>query len=186
MAAKANKKPVKTSKAKPAKKPAAKTAKKLTAKAAAKKAAAKPVKKAAAKKATAKKPAAKKATKPVAKTATKPVAVNTKSTKTANIKWSNFLTPLDDRLIVEMSAAEKITAGGLYIPDTVSDMSGNYQGKVLVVGRGHRDKFGKVTPMDVKTGDVIVFAEFSGSKMELNGKDIRILRESEVLGIVSQ
>lgn len=176
MAAKAKKKPVKTSKAKPVKKPVAKAAKKVAGKTA-KKTTAKPAKKALAK-------PVKKLAKPVVKA--KPVVANTKLAKTANINWSDFLTPLDDRLIVEMSAAEKITAGGLYIPDTVSDMSGNYQGKVLVVGRGHRDKFGKVTPMDVKTGDVIVFAEFSGSKMEFNGKDIRILRESEVLGIVSQ
>ncbi len=166
-----------------AKKPAAKkpAVKKAAAKKTAPKAKAKaPVKKAApakAKKTASAKPAAK-ASKPAAKTAPKSSA--------QNIKWDQFLTPLDDRLIIEIVSGEKMTAGGLYIPDTVTDTSGNYKGLVLVAGRGHRDEKGKLHPMDVQAGDTVLFAEFTGAKMDLMGKEVRILRESEVLGIVTK
>ncbi len=170
---------------------AKKAAKKPAKKAAPKKVAAKKpaVKKAAAKKTPApKKTAAKKATKPAPKmTAAKPSAKPAVATKsTANIRWDQFLTPLDDRLIIEISSGEKMTAGGLYIPDTVTDTSGNYKGLVLVAGRGHRDEKGKIHPMDVKAGDTVLFSEFTGAKMDLMGKEVRILRETEILGIVTK
>ncbi|MEZ0392336.1 MAG: hypothetical protein ACAH59_08985 [Pseudobdellovibrionaceae bacterium] len=134
-----------------------------------------------AKKATVKKskaPAVKKAkAKPQVKAKQKPASV---------IDWHDFLTPLDDRLIVETASDERITAGGLYIPDTVADLSGNFKGRVLIAGRGHRDEKGRLRPMDVKTGDTVLFAEYSGSKLELLGKEVRILRESEILGIVDK
>ena len=78
-----------------------------------------------------------------------------------------------------------MTPGGLYIPDT-ADASGNYKGLVLAVGRGHLDAKGKVRLMDVKAGDTVVFADFAGSKMTIMGKEVLILRESEVLGIVTR
>ena len=102
------------------------------------------------------------------------------------MKWDQFLTPLDDRLIVETAAGEKMTAGGLYIPDTAAGTSGNFKGLVLVAGRGHRDDKGKVHPMDVQAGDTVLFSEHSGAKMDLLGKEVRILRESEILGIVTK
>jgi chaperonin GroES len=127
---------------------------------------------------------------------TKPAAqkVNSNARKTqasagkasSNMKWDQFLTPLDDRVIVETTAGEKMTAGGLYIPDTASGTSGNFKGVVLVAGRGHRDEKGKVHPMDVQAGDTVLFSEFSGAKMDLLGKEVRILRESEILGIVTK
>ncbi len=162
-----------------AKKPAAK---KLSAK--------KPVaKKFAAKKPAAKKNAAKKpAAKKIAKTSTnktaKPAAK--KATPTAlekNVNWQKYLTPLDDRLIVQLEKGVKMTAGGLYIPDTV-EAAGNFRGKVLAVGRGHLNKKGHTRPMDVKAGDMILFSEQAGTKTSLEGFDVKILRESEVLGIV--
>lgn len=120
------------------------------------------------------------------KTSAKPAK---KSTAPENAKkssnWANILTPLDDRVILEMSAHERRTAGGLIIPDTVS-MSGNFQGKVVVVGRGHRDNKGRLRPMDVKAGDTVVFSEFSGSKIEVMGTELKILRESEILGILDK
>lgn len=120
------------------------------------------------------------------KTSAKPAK---KSTAPENAKkssnWANILTPLDDRVILEMSANERRTAGGLIIPDTVS-MSGNFQGKVVVVGRGHRDNKGRLRPMDVKAGDMVVFSEFSGSKIEVMGTELKILRESEILGILDK
>jgi chaperonin GroES len=167
---------------------AKKTAQKAAKKPAATKAATKksPAKKAVAKK-TAPKPAPAKKT--AAKTSSAPKAAKSVATKpaaSANFKWDQFLTPLDDRLIVEATSGEKMTAGGLYIPDTATDTSGNFKGLVLVAGRGHRDAKGKIHPMDVQTGDTVIFSEVSGAKMDLMGKEVRILRESEILGIVTK
>lgn len=103
--------------------------------------------------------------------------------KTSN--WASVLTPLDDRVILEVSGQERRTPGGLIIPDTAS-VSGNFQGKVVVVGRGHRDNKGRLRPMDVKAGDTVVFSEFSGSKIEVMGTELKILRESEILGILDK
>jgi chaperonin GroES len=100
--------------------------------------------------------------------------------------WAEFVTPLDDRMVVEISSAERMTAGGLYIPDSVADASGNFKGKVVIAGRGHRDDKGRIRPMDVRRGDTILFAQYAGSKVELMGKEVVILRESEVLGILEK
>ncbi|MGZ5278871.1 MAG: co-chaperone GroES [Pseudobdellovibrionaceae bacterium] len=191
--AKAKKKaPAKKAVAKKAapKKAAQKTqAKKAAALKAKSKVAAKPASKTKAKPAT--KPSAKTVAKSSSKMAAKPApkaAVQTASktaTKT-NIKWDQFLTPLDDRVIVQVSEGERMTAGGLYIPDTVSDTSGNFHGLVLVAGRGHLDAKGKVHAMDVQAGDSIVFSAFAGAKMDLMGQEVRILRESEIMGIVTK
>lgn len=103
-----------------------------------------------------------------------------KKSAAINIK----MTPLDDRLLVEVDVTEKKTPGGLYIPET-AQVTGNYQGRVLAVGRGHMNKKGKTKPMDVQVGDVILFSEYAGEKYSENGKDIRIIREADVLGVVS-
>ena len=171
-------------------------AKGKTKKPAAKKTAAKPVKKPvkkAAVKKTAKKVAAKPAKKPVAKKAApkKTAAVKPTATKTVAIKspkkidLNNFITPLDDRVIVQLgTSTERMTPGGLYIPDTVTDTSGNLQGFVLSVGRGRRDKKGRVHPMDLRVGDKVIFSEYSGSKIKIQEQDLLILREGDVLGVV--
>lgn len=99
-------------------------------------------------------------------------------------QWIDSLKPLDNRILVQLEEKAKVTAGGLYIPDLVTDVSGNFRGKVLSVGRGHMNKKGKVKPMDVKVGDTVVFSQFSGSRIEQNGLDFMVLRESEILGIV--
>ncbi len=149
-----------------------------------------PVKKATAKKAAVKKTAVKKA--PVKKAAMKKVAKSTpshlvKATPTAKkIDLSNFVTPLDDRLIVQLSGTEKMTPGGLYIPDTVADTSGNLEGFVVAVGRGHMGKKGQVRPMDVQVGDRVVFSEYAGSKIKIQNEDLIILREGDVMGVVSK
>lgn len=147
------------------------------------------------KKAKAKKVPAKKV---VAKKASKTKAAKTKASKTTTSSkpiqsltskiqtdLSKFVTPLDDRLIVEITQAAKMTAGGLYIPDTAQSVSGNLKGLVLAVGRGHRDPKGRVRPMDVRVGDAVLFAEFSGSKLNFMGRELMILRESEVMGVIS-
>ncbi|MGE5087441.1 MAG: co-chaperone GroES [Bacillota bacterium] len=99
---------------------------------------------------------------------------------------SDFVTPLDDRMIVQTSGADKMTAGGLYIPDTVADVSGNLQGIVVAVGRGHMNKKGHLTPMDVQVGDKVVFSAYAGSKINLKNEELVILRESDVMGVVSK
>ncbi len=108
-----------------------------------------------------------------------------KASKKSSVKWNEFVTPLDDRLMVQIIEGEKRTAGGLYIPDTASDVTGNKQGVAVAVGRGHRDAHGKIRPMDVQIGDKVVFAEYAGSKIDLLGETLILLRESEVMGILT-
>ncbi|WP_081111773.1 co-chaperone GroES [Bdellovibrio bacteriovorus] len=168
------------------KKPVTKSTKKVSAKS--KKAAKAPAKKTAAKKTITKSKA--KAKTPVKKAApakgksSAPTVATSKSEKIVDL--SNFVTPLDDRLIIQTAGAEKMTAGGLYIPDTVADVSGNLQGHVVAVGRGHLGKKGHVRPMDVKVGDKIVFSEFAGTKITIQNQNLIILREGDVLGVVSK
>lgn len=90
--------------------------------------------------------------------------------------------PLDDRLLVQIASKEKRTAGGLYIPDTAS-VSGNFQAVVVAVGVGHKNKKGKIRPMDVQVGDTVLINEYAGDKVEFESKEYRILRETDVLGI---
>lgn len=168
-----------------------KTPKKVTKKAApskkttAKKAPAKKTvaKKAAVKKAVAKKAPAKKASAPAKASSSHLVKATTPAKK---LDLSGFVTPLDDRIMVQISGAEKMTPGGLYIPDTVADTSGNLEGHVVAVGRGHMNKKGHVRPMDVKVGDRVVFSEYAGSKITIQNEDLIILREGDVMGVVSK
>jgi chaperonin GroES len=129
------------------------------------------------------------AKKKAVKKATKPKAIKKAPKKTQEknpSSFKNFLTPLDDRLLVQISDMERKTAGGLFIPDTVADTSGNLEGVVVAAGRGHRDQKGRVHPMDVKVGDKVIFSQYTGNKIELEGQNIVILREAEVMGIVSK
>lgn len=183
---------------KAAKKPAKKTAKPAVKKTAVKKAAKKPAPKKAAKKPAKKaaQPAVKKATKsapkkaaskPASKAVAKPAAkkaapVAKPTKKPADL--SGFVTPLDDRVLIRLTEMERKTAGGLFIPDTVADVSGNLEGVVVAVGRGHRDGKGRVRPMDVSMGDRVVFPQYAGAKINWDGEDLLILREGELMGIV--
>lgn len=170
---------------KKAKKPVAKASKKPTLKAKPK-VVAKPKVKAKLKVTAKPKITAKPKTKPQAKIASKkPQAATVPVATVKKIDVSKFITPLDDRLIVQQLAAERMTAGGLYIPDTAAGVSGNLKGLVVSAGRGHRDKKGRLRPMDVKAGDQVVFAEFSGSKINIQGQDFMFLRETDILGILS-
>ena len=94
--------------------------------------------------------------------------------------------PLHDRLLVRRLAEDDKTSGGIIIPDTVVGVVANRRGVVLSVGRGHRDPKGRVRPMDVKTGDRIVFPDFTGSKIFYQGQDLVILRETDVMGVLEQ
>lgn len=136
-----------------------------------------------------KKPAVKKTPTPAPKKANQSKQTSKISSTEVHTKKINFeglVTPLDDRLVVRVSGAERKTAGGLYIPDTVSDVSGNLEGQVVAVGRGSMNKKGHVRPMDVTVGDRVVFSQFAGTKIKIQNEDLLILRESEVLGVVSK
>lgn len=99
--------------------------------------------------------------------------------------FSDFFTPLDDRVLVQRSEAATRTAGGLYIPDTVSSADRPSQGRVVAVGHGHRDKKGRLRPLDVQLGDTVMFPAFSGSEVTLGaGESLLLLREEEIIAVV--
>jgi chaperonin GroES len=90
--------------------------------------------------------------------------------------------PLHDRVLVERVEAEEKTAGGIIIPDTAKEKP--QEGKVVAVGTGTKSEDGKVTPLDVKAGDTILFGKWSGTEVKVDGKDLLIMKESDILGIV--
>ena len=90
--------------------------------------------------------------------------------------------PLQDRIVVKRLAAEEKTAGGLIIPDTAKEKP--IQGKVIAVGNGKVTKDGKVRPIDVKVGDTVLFGKYSGTEVKLDGEELVVLRQDDVLGVV--
>ena len=92
--------------------------------------------------------------------------------------------PLHDRVLVERVEQEEKTKGGIIIPDTAQEKP--MEGKVLAVGAGQKSDDGKVTPLDVKKGDKILFGKWSGSEVKVDGKDLLIMKESDILGIVEE
>lgn len=90
--------------------------------------------------------------------------------------------PLGDRVIVERIEGEEKTAGGIIIPDTAKEKP--MQGKVLAVGPGTRDENGKVHPLDVQVGDVVVFGKWGGTEVKFDGRDVLIMKESDIMGVV--
>lgn len=94
-----------------------------------------------------------------------------------------MMKPLGDRVLVERTDPEEKTAAGIIIPDTAKEAP--QQGKVISVGPGVPNKEGKLVPLDVKAGNRVLFSKFGGTDVQLNGKDYLILRESDLLGILS-
>jgi chaperonin GroES len=90
--------------------------------------------------------------------------------------------PLGGRVLVEPIEQEEVTAGGIVLPETAKEKP--QQGKVLAAGPGDRNDKGERIAMDVKAGDVILFAKYSGTEVKIDGKKLLILRESDLLGIV--
>ena len=90
--------------------------------------------------------------------------------------------PLHDRVLVKRIEAEEKTKGGIIIPDTVKEKP--QEGEVIAVGPGGRDESGKLTPIDIKVGDRILFGKWSGTEIKLDGKDLLIMKESDLLGII--
>jgi chaperonin GroES len=90
--------------------------------------------------------------------------------------------PLGGRVLIEPIEQEEVTAGGIVLPETAKEKP--QQGKVLAAGPGDRNDKGERIAMDVKSGDVVLFAKYSGTEVKMDGKKLLILRESDLLGIV--
>ena len=90
--------------------------------------------------------------------------------------------PLHDRVLVRRIEQQEKTAGGIIIPDTAKEKP--QEGEVIAVGPGARDEAGKIQPLDVKNGDRILFGKWSGTEVKLNGEDLLIMKESDILGVL--
>ena len=90
--------------------------------------------------------------------------------------------PLHDRVVVERLEAEEKTASGIIIPDSAQEKP--MQGKIVAAGSGARDEAGKIQPLDVKEGDVVLFGKWSGTEVKLDGQDLLIMKESDIMGIM--
>jgi chaperonin GroES len=90
--------------------------------------------------------------------------------------------PLHDRVVVKRLEGEEKTKGGIIIPDTAKEKP--QEGKVIAVGPGGRDENGKLTPLDVKAGDPILFGKWSGTEVKIDDEELLIMKESDLLGIV--
>jgi chaperonin GroES len=91
--------------------------------------------------------------------------------------------PLHDRVVVRRVDSEEKTAGGIIIPDTAKEKPS--EGIIEAVGPGARDESGKIVALDVKVGDRILFGKWSGTEVKLDGKDIVIMKESDVMGVIT-
>ena len=90
--------------------------------------------------------------------------------------------PLHDRVVVRRIESEDRTAGGIIIPDTAKEKP--QEGEIVAVGPGARDEAGKLVPLDVKAGDRILFGKWSGTEVKIDGEELLIMKESDVMGVV--
>ena len=90
--------------------------------------------------------------------------------------------PLHDRVLIEPLDADDKTAGGIIIPDTAQEKP--MEGKIVAVGTGYRDDDGKVTPLDVAKGDTVLYGKFAGTEVRIDGKDMLIVKESDILAVI--
>jgi chaperonin GroES len=90
--------------------------------------------------------------------------------------------PLHDRVVIKRTEEDTKTAGGIIIPDTVKEKP--QQGEVIAVGPGARDEAGKIVPLDIKAGDRVLFGKWSGSEVKIDGQDLLIMKESDILGVL--
>ena len=91
--------------------------------------------------------------------------------------------PLHDRIVVRRITAEEKTKGGIIIPDTAQEKPS--QGEVIAVGPGGRDESGKLIPIDLKTGDRVLFGKWSGTEVKLDGEELLIMKESDIMGVLA-
>ena len=91
--------------------------------------------------------------------------------------------PLHDKILVRRIEQEEKSAGGIIIPDSAKEKP--IKAEILAIGSGARDETGKVTPLDVKVGDVVVFTKWAGTEIKIDSEDLLILKESDVLGVIA-
>lgn len=90
--------------------------------------------------------------------------------------------PLHDRVVVRRVDSEEKTAGGIILPDTAQEKPS--EGEIIAAGSGARDEAGKLVPLDVKPGDRVLFGKWSGTEVKINGEDLLIMKESDIMGII--
>ena len=90
--------------------------------------------------------------------------------------------PLHDRVVVRRLESEEKTKGGIIIPDTAKEKP--QEGEILAVGPGGRDEAGKLVPLDVKAGDKVLFGKWSGTEVKIDGVDLLIMKESDIMGVI--
>ena len=90
--------------------------------------------------------------------------------------------PLHDRVLVRRINAEEKTVGGIIIPDTAKEKP--QEGEIIAAGPGGRDEAGKLAPLDVKVGDRVLFGKWSGTEVKINGEELLIMKESDILGVI--
>ncbi|BCJ91700.1 co-chaperonin GroES [Terrihabitans soli] len=92
--------------------------------------------------------------------------------------------PLHDRVVVRRLTAEEKTKGGIIIPDTAKEKP--QEGEIVAAGSGARDEAGKLVPLDVKAGDKVLFGKWSGTEVKIDGEDLLIMKESDILGVIGK
>jgi chaperonin GroES len=92
--------------------------------------------------------------------------------------------PLHDRVVVRRIEAQEKTAGGIIIPDTAKEKP--HEGEIIAVGPGARDESGRVIPLDLKVGDRVLFGKWSGTEVRIDGQDLLIMKESDIMGVIEQ
>ena len=92
--------------------------------------------------------------------------------------------PLHDRVVIRRAEGDLKSKGGIIIPDTAKEKP--QEGEVIAVGPGSRDESGKLIPPDVKTGDAVLFGKWSGTEVKIDGEDLLIMKESDIMGIVEK
>jgi chaperonin GroES len=103
-----------------------------------------------------------------------------------NQPWRNPMKfrPLHDRIVVKRVTADEKTAGGIIIPDTAQEKPS--QGEVVAVGPGGRDEAGKLIPIDIKVGDRVLFGKWSGTEVKIDGEELLIMKESDIMGVLDE
>ena len=94
------------------------------------------------------------------------------------------LVPLGDRVLVEILEAEEVTKGGIVLPDTAKEKP--QQAKIVAIGKGKISEEGKVLPLEVKKGDVVLFGKYSGTELKVDDRNLLMLKEEDILGIVKK
>jgi chaperonin GroES len=91
--------------------------------------------------------------------------------------------PLHDRVLVRRLESEEKTAGGIIIPDTAQEKP--QEGEIIAAGSGNKSEDGKVTPLDLKVGDKVLFGKWSGTEVKINGEELCIMKESDIMGVIT-